>query len=172
MQVAADTVTAEFSYDSETVGDDRAFDRRRNVRQMVSRTRLFDTLVERCLGHLEQLPDFSGNLADRNGHGMVSDESVVGDSEIDSDHVTVFQNPFPGRNPVNHFVIDRNAERPRKPPISLEGRTALSLERLFFGDTVQVVGADAVLAVFTHDRQHLGVDLRRDLHSLDFLRGL
>ena len=41
--------------------------------------------------------------------------------------VAFFENPFAGRNPVNHFVIDGNARGRREPAVSEEGgfRTAL-----------------------------------------------
>ena len=88
------------------------------------------------------------------------------DAEVEPDHVVLLE-PAGARYSVNHLVIDRRAERPRVAAVALERRLCAALERLLFGDAIQVERRHSGLAERPQHLQDLAYDAAGLAHDVD-----
>ena len=87
-----------------------------------ARLHRLDRLVERLLGDPQQRRRLFRHLPDRQRHRAVAEVAVERGADVDRDHVALVQHPPARRDPVDHLLVDRRADRRRVAVIPLERR--------------------------------------------------
>src|SRR5208337_3629647 len=140
MQLRPDAMPNKVSHHAEPVRFHVLLDRRPNVSDRVADLRLLDALVQRGLGHLEQLPQFRGQLlAHRHRDRSVSVIPVKHNSAVDGNDISRFQRPLFRWDPVHDLFIDRSAQHTWITVISLERRRSPEFRNQFLGGLLQAL---------------------------------
>ncbi len=138
MQRATDAMPAKLADNSEVMFVGESLNRCGNIREKIAGHCSFDRFIEGLFGHAQKVLNLRRNLSDRNRHGRISEEAIKDHAEVQSDHVTVPDDSLRRRNAVNHFIVNRNADARWKTAISLERRLRIPLQRLLFGEPIDL----------------------------------
>src|SRR6056297_3319321 len=84
-------------------------DRPADVVDSISRSRSFNSQVKALPGHVDELPAFQRNLADRKGPGCITEVTLQINPEIKTDDVPLLQFS-PVWYPMNDHMIHRSTE--------------------------------------------------------------
>ena len=112
-----------------------------------------DRLVERLFGHPQQPRRFLRHRPDRQRDRAVAEIPVERRADVDRNDVAFVQHPAARRNPVDHLVVDRRADRRRIPVITLERRRRPRGENPLLRQRIEV------------RRRRPGRDVRRQLRQ-------
>ncbi len=149
-----------------------------DVGHPVSRPGFPDAEIQRLARHVEQRPRVGVHVPHRVGLRRVPVVPPQKHAEVHR-HDVPFPQHRPGRrDPVNHFVIDRSADRAREPgpargtAVSLEGGHPARRHDPFFREPVDVERRDSRADDASQFRQDLPDDPVRLVHDLDLGRRL
>src|ERR1035437_2726318 len=173
MQLRPDAMPHKFPYHAEPVRFHELLDRRAHVSDGVADLYLLDALVQRSLGHFEQLLQFRGQLlAHRHGDGSVSVIPIVNNSTVDGNDVSRLQRPLFRWDPVHDLFIDRSAQHTWIAVISLERRRGTEFRDQFLRGLLQVHRRNAGRHHRFQVVQNLADHLPAPPHLFDLFRRL
>src|SRR4030095_12752227 len=106
MQRSADPMATEFADNAEMMFIREFLHRCRNIGDEISRHRRLDGLVQTLFGDMQKVLNFGRNLANGDRHRRISEESVDDHTEIQTDHIPLFENALVRWNPVNNLFVN------------------------------------------------------------------
>src|SRR5450759_4948547 len=89
-------------------------------------------------------------------------------SGVHGDDLALFDDPF-ARDPMDNFVVDRDADARGEAQISLEGWPGPGLADVSFGEDIELTRGHARLERLFHQREHFGDDAAGMPHPLDLV---
>src|SRR5262245_1082668 len=133
-----DPVADELANDRKAVGLDVPLHLVPDVRHAAAGPRPLDCPIQRFLGDTQQPSRLLGHLAHRQRHRAVAVVAVERRADVDRNHVALVQHAPARGNAVDHFVVDRRANRRRVSVIALERRRRSRLRNALLGQPIQI----------------------------------
>src|SRR5579872_713223 len=156
VQLLSDAVADKLTHDRIAARFDKGLHRVSDVRDVRPGPNFADSHVERFFGRFEQRCRFGRDLAHADRAGHVGVPAVHDRPDINLQKIAVTQDPV-ARNPVNHFFVQRKADRPGETVVAQECRLAAKRADRLLGEAVDLARRDSGRDASAKRRERLRV---------------